>query len=390
MAMVKILLVEDNPGDARLVREALVEAAGGQFSLEQTATLEEALIRLPAGGIDLVLLDLNLPDSTGDATLERVLALNPRLPVVVLTGSEDEVLALRALHLGAQDFLVKGRISAPQLVRALSFALIRKAAETELGARTAELEEANARLRQADRYKDEFISVISHELRTPLNFIVGFASLLDDGVAGDLNVEQRAFVSRIQEGADRMIGLVDDLLDIASIKAGKLRLDVHLAPVEELIAQVAAEVGPVAAEKGVRVDTVVCAPKPVLLDEARFVQILTNLVRNAMKHTHGGGRIIIRAEEFEDEFLLEVSDTGAGIAEHDLSRVFERFTQLDMSSTRESGGIGLGLAIAKELVKAHGGAIGVRSEVGKGSTFWFTLPITGPSTASRKLAPGFG
>jgi protein-histidine pros-kinase len=230
-------------------------------------------------------------------------------------------------------------------------------------------------LKQADRYKDEFLSVISHELRTPLNFIMGFASLLEDEVAGPLTPQQHVYTDKILNGADRMLALVNDLLDFAKLQAGKFDIDRHPTPYAPLIQDVIATMAPLAEDREIRLTSDVQVDVLPTIDGPRVIQILTNLLSNAIKFTppHGEVRLVARVEG--EELVTEVTDTGPGIAEADIPRVFEKFKQLDMSTTRQVGGTGLGLSIAKALVEAHGGTIGAISELGHGSTFWFRLPL---------------
>ncbi|MDB5101058.1 MAG: Sensory transduction histidine kinase [Cyanobacteria bacterium RYN_339] len=241
------------------------------------------------------------------------------------------------------------------------------------------LAEANARLLEADRYKDEFLSVISHELRTPLNFILGFASILDDELAGTLNEEQHRQVGKIMAGSDRMLALVNDLLDFAKIQAGKLALTREVQLLAPLFEDAIGTLAPLAARKGVRLTAHVDVDVPLEVDGPRVIQVLTNLVTNAIKFTPAGGNVTVRAAMDGDRVLTQVIDTGVGIPPDQVVKLFARFQQLDMSATRQSGGTGLGLSIAKALVEGHRGEIGVLSEPGAGSTFWFTLPATVPA-----------
>jgi PAS domain S-box-containing protein len=232
-------------------------------------------------------------------------------------------------------------------------------------------------LREADRHKDEFLSVISHELRTPLNFIMGFASTLEDEVQGPLNERQHAAVAKILSGSERMVGLVDDLLDVARMQAGSFMLLCEPTPVAPIVEDVLASLQPLAAAKGLTLAAEVAAP-PATLDPQRVAQVLTNLVANAIKFTDEGG-VRVRAEAAGDRLTVAVEDTGCGIDPADQPRLFRRFQQLDMTNTRKAGGTGLGLAISKALVEAHGGTIGVESRLGEGATFHFTLPLAGPA-----------
>lgn len=236
--------------------------------------------------------------------------------------------------------------------------------------------EMTAELRQADRAKDEFLSVISHELRTPLNFIMGFGSILQDEIAGPLNAKQQEFLSKMLNGVDRMLVLVNDLLDFAKIQAGKLDLVAVPTDFVPLAKEVHSTLKPLAEQKGLTFTLDVPDRLVAVLDGPRIVQVLNNLVGNAIKFTPAGGSITLRARREGDDLVVEVQDTGIGIAEDDLPRLFTRFLQLDMSSTRQAGGTGLGLSISKAIIEGHeGGRIGVVSEKGKGSTFWFRLHL---------------
>jgi PAS domain S-box-containing protein len=229
-------------------------------------------------------------------------------------------------------------------------------------------------LEAADRYKDEFLSVVSHELRTPLNFIMGFASTLADEVLGPLEAPQHQALDRILAGSDRMLLLVNDLLDFAKLQSGRFELVRERARLAPLVREVLAQLAPLALQKDLALTTEVPEQLEADLDPGRIIQVLTNLVDNAIKFTPAGGRVVVRARLEAGELYVEVADTGRGIADEDLPRLFARFQQVDMSATRETGGTGLGLAICKALVEAHGGQIGVQSQPGLGSTFWFRLP----------------
>ncbi|MFP5502115.1 MAG: CHASE domain-containing protein [Candidatus Sericytochromatia bacterium] len=276
------------------------------------------------------------------------------LPLLVLLGG----LVISVLLAGITLVVATGRVRA----------------EAEVALRTRELAEANMQLRRTDRYKDEFLGIMSHELRTPLNFIMSFASLLEEEVSGPLNPQQKTHATKILDGADRMLKIVEDLLDVATIQAGKVTLMTAPEDYGRLLEQVVDELRPLAARKHIALGLEAAPLAPMPLDRLRIQQVLTNLISNAIKFTPEGGTITVHATEAEGAVLTEVSDTGCGIAEHELERIFERFHQADMSPTRQAGGTGLGLAIAKALVEAHDGAIGVRSRPGEGSTFFFTLP----------------
>jgi signal transduction histidine kinase len=233
-----------------------------------------------------------------------------------------------------------------------------------------------ATLQQADKLKDQFLGIVSHELRTPLNAIQGFGSILADGVAGEMSVEQLRYVHKMLDSSDVLLGLVDELLDVSRIQAGKFTLDRRAVEVPALVKEALGERGTTALQKGLSLINDVPAALPMVnADPRRTRQMLSNLLTNAIKYTPEGGTIALSACVEGGAVRLAVSDTGMGLPEEQVSRIFEAFTQVDMSNTREVGGVGLGLYIVKALVEAHGGEVGVESELGRGSTFWFTLPV---------------
>jgi signal transduction histidine kinase len=251
-----------------------------------------------------------------------------------------------------------------------------RATQQELRATQQELRAARAELKRMDGYKDEFLAVMSHELRTPLNFITGFASVLEDEVSGPLNALQRQHVGRILLGADRMVCLVEDLLDIASIQAGKITVTRAPTSYDALVEEVFSALAPQAAAKQLDFRCEIETSALISVDRRRIAQVLRNLLGNAIKFTQEGGAVGLRAYDAQGVVVTEIGDSGPGIAPEEASRIFEKFQQLDMSPTRQTGGSGLGLAIAKALVEAHSGTIGLHSTPGMGCTFWFELPHT--------------
>jgi signal transduction histidine kinase len=239
-----------------------------------------------------------------------------------------------------------------------------------------ELKRQNEELRRLDTMKDEFLSIISHELRTPINAIMGFGSVLDDELVGALNPEQHLYLQKMLSGSDHLLSLVDELLDLSRIQAGQLLLERGPVDVRALIEESLAGLAPLAERKRLRLSSHVPERLPTaMVDGRRLNQVLINLISNAIKFTPEDGAITVRAAIDDHGLLVEVEDTGIGITDADITKLFQRFNQVDTSYIRKSGGVGLGLAISKGLVEAHGGEIGVRSEAGRGSTFWFTLPI---------------
>jgi PAS domain S-box-containing protein len=235
-------------------------------------------------------------------------------------------------------------------------------------------------MKQAEAVKDQVLSILSHELRTPLNAITGFSSLMEAELAGPLTDQQRRYLNKVQGSAAILLALIEDLLDINGLENGQLKLEPRPMPFSNLAVEVVGQLEPLAASAGHQLTLDVSPGLPDLVaDPKRITQVLLNLINNAIKFTPDGGHITIRTREAGGFLRCDVTDTGPGIAVSDIPRLFKRFAQLDMSNSRKKGGVGLGLSISKALVEAHGGQIGVESDLGKGSTFWFTLPLTGAS-----------
>ena len=278
----------------------------------------------------------------------------------------------RLLWLRDIAFLVRDEGGTPLYWQIVAFDITeRKRSEEELRAAKEAAEESN-------RLKSAFLSTMSHELRTPMNAILGYAHLLLDGMAGELSPEQAEDVRRIAAGADRLLSLINDVLDLSRIEAGSMELSLEPVDLRSVVGSVRDEVASLARGKGL--DLIVDLPgEPPALeaDPYRLHQILLNLVGNAVKFTHRG-RVEIRVRSTTDGVSIVVADTGVGIPSSFLPNVFEEFRQADAGTTRRYGGSGLGLAIAKRLTELHGGTIAVESRLDQGSTFTVTLPSNPP------------
>ncbi len=241
--------------------------------------------------------------------------------------------------------------------------------------RAAEANQQLEAMKQADVLKDQFLSILSHELRTPINAVTGFGSVLQDD-ATELTPTHRRYLDTIMASADHLLALVDDLLDMSRIQAGKFSLQPGVLHFSRQAAETLGMLAPMAEQKHLVLLNEVPADLPAIAADAQRVgQVLTNYVTNAIKFTGAGGTVRVRAGVRDGMLFCEVEDTGEGIAEADLPRLFQRFGQLDGSNTRQAKGTGLGLSISKALIEAHGGAVGVASVWGRGSTFWFTVPL---------------
>jgi PAS domain S-box-containing protein len=249
--------------------------------------------------------------------------------------------------------------------------------------------------REVDRLKTEFVSLVSHELRTPLTSIKGFVDLLFEFDVDRLSAEQREFLTIVQSNVDRLVTIINDLLDISRIESGRLELQWSEFDLRQTIAEVARSFQPQLDAKNQRLDLdLPTSLSYVLADRERVIQILTNLVSNAHKYTPAGGSIAVSASA-DDRFLtVEVADSGMGLSAEDLGKLFTKFFRASNRATQEVRGTGLGLAITRSLVEAHGGQITATSQLGEGSTFRFTLLVAAgaqrPAAVSLPWSHGRG
>lgn len=238
-----------------------------------------------------------------------------------------------------------------------------------------EIEEKGLELQLANRHKSEFLANMSHELRTPMNAILGYTELILDNIYGEVLEKIRKVLQRLGKNGQHLLGLINDVLDLSKIEAGRLTLSLNTYSLADVVQSVSASVEALASEKDLNLS--VRVPPDLALgkgDEQRITQVLMNLLGNAIKFTEKG-EVVVAANMSDGYFQVSVSDSDPGISSADQKKVFKEFQQADGFSTREKGGSGLGLTIAKKIVEMHGGRIWVESILGQGSTFSFTLPV---------------
>lgn len=396
----KVLLVEDDNNDADLLKRMLRQASAADrehntnfippFSLQRVSTLEECVERLNSADVDLVLLDLSLPDSSGVETFTRVRTHAPKLPVIVLSGQEDDEVAIQTMRAGAQDHLAKGQIDAGLLARAMRYSVERKRAEEAIRRAKEEAEHAS-------NAKGQFLSRMSHELRTPLNAILGFAQVLETDPA----LPDRESVDQILKAGKHLLDLINEVLEFSRIESGRLEIPLAPVPVAEVMREVIDLIRPLAISQKVRLvhESNINNSHYVLANRQRLKQVLLNLLANAVKYNRFDGTVTVSCEPSlrpidgrdrnraaSGALRISIIDTGIGIASDKLDKLFIPFERV-CADDCEVEGTGLGLAVSKGLVEAMHGVIGVESDYGKGSIFWIELPL--PEGLPRVLeAPG--
>ncbi len=401
---VNVLLIEDNPADARLISEMFADACrtGPAFELKWAQSLADGLDDLRRSEADVVILDLGLPESTGLETVRRMFDSKVPVPtLVVMSGSADEDVAVQALQVGAQDYLVKGRVDSALLVRSIRYAMGRSQAELAIREanarlerrvieRTEEIARAVDALREevrereraelANQTKSRFLATMSHDLRTPLNGILGFAQLLQgDSTLTDL---QLSSVDTIRRCGEHLLMMITDILDLAKIEAGKFELCPKEVLVEELMRVVVDIVGVKVRLKphlSLTCEVAPNVPRVIHGDERRLRQVLLNLLDNAVKFTDEG-EVCVRVQALPDgQTRFEIEDSGKPLSEAQAARLFRPFEQVGDARQR-SEGTGLGLLICLEIVRQMGGEIHVQGGRDKGNLFWVDVDLAVPAT----------
>jgi len=330
----------------------------------------------------LILLDLLMPGMDGFQVMEGLkgIEIDGYLPVLVITAQPGH--KLRALKAGAKDFISKPINLAEVLTRVYNMLEVRLLhIETKNNGKV--LEQTVARLKEVERLKNGFLSTVSHELRTPLTSIRGSLGLLASGAVGALSGEVLEIVAVAERNAVRLMALINDILDLERLDTGTIELQFAPVPVASILRR-AMESLPASQQRHAFTVEAPAVSPVMWADADRIVQVVVNLLSNAVKFSPPGGVVTIGVAQGESWVEFRVTDRGRGVPVAYHRAIFERFRQVETSDAREKGGTGLGLAICKSIIAQHGGTIGVESEEGRGSTFWFRV-ATPPAaeTAAR-------
>lgn len=401
-----VLIVDDNPVNLEVLTETLVNAG---YQVAVATDGESALEQIKYCHPALILLDVMMPGIDGFETCKR-LKENPTshsIPIIFMTAVTDIENKIKGFSLGAVDYItkpfqgdeviarVKVQISLQNLTQTLEQQNhllkneIRQREATELLLRQAK-EEAE----RGNQAKSDFLANMSHELRTPLNAILGMTESLQEEIFGPVNEQQLRALQIIDRSSAHLLGLINDVLDIAKIEAGQMQLQPSWVTVAELCNASVAFIQQQALQKHIRVETTQAPNLPPLwVDERRMRQVLINLLHNAVKFTPDCGQICFNAALVDEKpdprgqhFLrIVITDTGIGIPVESIDQLFKPFTQIDSALNRQHQGTGLGLALVKQIVELHGGQVTLSSEVGVGSCFTIDLPCRTPTQTTPSL-----
>lgn len=371
-----ILLVDDRPENL-LVLEELLAAEGRRFV--RASSGQEALRFVLKGAIGLILLDVQMPDMDGFevASLIKGNPSTQQIPIIFMTAiSKNEEYALRGYVGGAIDYLYKPLN--PDITRAKIQVF------EELFHRQEDLREANLQLVKMNRQledlnmqKNYLLGMAAHDLRNPIGAIAQLSQLLLSGSGGSVTEEQGKFLSAIRESSDYILHIIEDLLDVSKIESGKMSLDIQPTDVRALLERSLSLHRLIAERKNIRLDLGQQVQTAYLyLDAIKMEQVLGNLLSNAIKFSPRGTVVTVHAQELNDQLSISVKDQGPGIPQEEQYKLFNGFQTTSVRATEGEKSTGLGLLICSKIVQAHGGAIHVQSEPGKGSSFWFTIPVT--------------
>lgn len=391
---IAILLVEDDSDDYRLVAKQLREQHRA-FKIDWADSLVAALDKLDRSTYDIILTDLSLPDCMGFETPARLRSRAPGTPIIVLTSLDDDCMEQDLLESGAQDYLVKGELSGRATLRAIQHAIQRQRMQNELSSLLTEREEhrllmqqqakllkrKNRHLQRLYKTGQEFVDNVSHDFRTPLTVIKDYVSIIREGMVGEVNEQQQSMLDKVSVRADDLNNMVDDLLDASKLESGLSGAWRRSVPIYSIVDRAQSLLEQRGQVRNVEV-VVDCEPglENVYCDADMVGRVITNLAVNAIKFSDEGGkvRLWVQGEPHKHQIIVGVTDSGPGIDSESLSLIFERFNQADNQLKATVKGFGLGLNIANQFCRINLGELKVKSQIGKGSTFYFTLPIADP------------
>ena len=377
--VIKVLIVDFKQDNILKIKEAFSAIPDTTYDISWLQVDESILKKAEEEKFDVILLSYELPGMNGLEILAGLQYKELSGPVIMLADAIDEEFAPQAMRDGAYDYVVREKGFEKGLLVIIHNALNafhalkeKERLQKEIAAKKSELEAANRKLQQLDKIKSDFVSNVAHEFRTPLTIIKGNVDLVNKGGLGSVAPAQKEMLDGAINIVNRLSRLVNDLLDISKIESGKMELKKEPVDINTIIEENLVTFDKAIKDKKQRLQKDLAKDIPrINADEDKVTQVFVNLLSNAMKYTPESGQISIKTVNLEKEIMVEISDTGEGVAPDNLDKIFDKFTRV---TAEKKEGTGLGLPIVKDIVNLHNGRIWVKSELGKGSQFYFTLP----------------
>ena len=374
-----VLVIEFNSQNILKIKEALSKPSGISYEISWVQREDNVLKKVDENAFDVILLSYDLPGANGLEILSDLQYKDLKGPVIMMADKGDEEFATQAMRQGAYDYVIREKGFEEGLLLVIHNTLNtfrarkeRERLQKEIAAKKVELEAANRKLKELDRIKSDFVANVAHEFRTPLTIIKGNTDMVLKGGLGKVTNEQKDMLDGAVKVANRLSRLVNDLLDISKIESGKMKLKKESFNINKIIDEnIAIFAKTMKDKKQTLQKDLARGMSDVNGDMDKITQVFVNLLSNAIKYSPEGGVISVKSVNLEKEAMVEVSDTGEGIAAQDLDKIFDKFTRV---TAEKKEGTGLGLPIAKDIVTLHNGRMWVKSESGKGSQFYFTLP----------------
>lgn len=376
---IKVFIVDFKQDSILKIKEAFSAMQDISYDISWPQVDESILKKVEEEKYDIILLSYELPGMNGLEILASLQYKELSGPVIMLADAANEEFAPQAMRDGAYDYIIREKGFEKGLLVVIHNALNafhalkeRERLQKEIAAKKSELEAANRKLQQLDKIKSDFVSNVAHEFRTPLTIIKGNVDLVNKGGLGSVAPAQKEMLDSAINIVNRLSRLVNDLLDISKIESGKMELKKEPLDINAIIEENLVTFDKVIKDKKQRLQKDLAKDIPrINADKDKVTQVFVNLLSNAMKYTPESGQISIKTVSLEKEIMVEISDTGEGVAPDNLDKIFDKFTRV---TAEKKEGTGLGLPIAKDIISLHKGRIWVKSEFGKGSQFYFTLP----------------
>lgn len=378
----RMLLIEDNVHDAQLMLFRLGKMPHPRPQLVHAASLDQGLRLLESQTIDLIVTDLDLPDSKGLNTCARLCAAVPDIPVIVLTGSHDHSLGVQAIKEGAQDYLMKGVIQVHELQRVVLHARERQQIRRKLRNAKQELEGTLAQLRSLEAMRESLTHMVVHDLRSPLFGLRLYLESVLSETPEQINAELRGDITKAYEMSGRIVEMVSTILDVHRMESRSMPLAVAASDLRRLVEEAVEQLGGSRQRVGIRCTL---PSLPLHCDPILIRRAIANLIANAIRFSPPSGEVIVAGSSIDNGVRLEVRDQGPGVPAASRTRIFEKFGSLDPAAKAHS--TGLGLPFCKLVVMRHGGTLGIDERPGGGSIFWFQLPAVPQEEAPLQGTP---